>query len=237
MNARYRNLLSNDLGAFAGVLFDLGTGRYSLPTLDAGPEARERWEADLIAVREEAGATRKALEAGREGDRTHTEIQGWLRGLGLALGYAVWIASNDRNRPFGGGRLADGCLDALPPGSVPAPALDTVRLIDVLWLDLTGPSVAAAFEVEHTTSIYSGIMRMLDLALGLPDGATSALFLVAPDGREQDVRAQLRRPAFSRIENLDVRYLPYSELDRHRETMARFGTGLKAVEAVARRLV
>jgi type II restriction enzyme len=26
--------------------------------------------------------------------------------------------------------------------------------------------IHAAFEVEHTTSIYSGIVRMLDLALG-----------------------------------------------------------------------
>src|SRR3546814_1317359 len=44
-------------------------------------------------------------------------------------------------------------------------AADAIGLIDVLWLE-SGGRVAAAFEVEHSTSIYSGIVRMLDLALG-----------------------------------------------------------------------
>jgi hypothetical protein len=39
--------------------------------------------------------------------------------------------------------------------------LDTIRQIDVLWLK--GRSMARAFEVEHTTAIYSGILRMADL--------------------------------------------------------------------------
>lgn len=95
----------------------------------------------------------------------------------------------------------------------------------------------AAFEVEHTTSIYSGIVRMLDLALGVPDHAGVKLFLVAPDAREDDVRQQLARPAFRRVADLSVRFLPYGELERNRESMARFGTGLKAVEAVSRILV
>ena len=90
--------------------------------------------------------------------------------------------------------------------------------------------------MEHTTSIYSGIVRLLDLALGAPDAATTGLFLVAPDGREDDVRAQLARPAFSRVADLRVRYLPYSELEQHRGVMARFGSGMKSVEAVARDL-
>ena len=66
--------------------------------------------------------------------------------------------------------------------------------------------------------------------------SVKGLFLVAPDDREEQVRAQLRRPAFSRVAELDVRYMPYGELGRHRETMARFGTGMKAVDAIARKL-
>jgi type II restriction enzyme len=48
------------------------------------------------------------------------------------------------------------------------------------------------------------------------------------------VQAQVRRPAFSGVANLRVRYLPYGELERHRESMARFGEGLKAIQAVSR---
>ena len=242
MNATYRDLLSNDLGAIAGFLFDVGSGRYPAPPREDSAAARAAWEADLARVREESTKEVKALAAAREGDRTHTEVQAWLRDLGHALGYDVWVAANDRTRGWKDGRLGDGCLDVLPAALASAPGADAVRLIDVLWLERRATTlwsdgrVAAAFEVEHTTSIYSGIVRLLDLALGAPDQAVAELFLVAPDDREADVRAQLARPAFSRVADLRVRYLPYGELERHRESMARFGSGLKAIEAIARTL-
>jgi type II restriction enzyme len=65
---------------------------------------------------------------------------------------------------------------------------------------------------------------------------STALFLVAPDAREPEVRAQVNRPAFSSVADLNVRYLPYGELFKHRESIARFGSGLKGIEAIARRL-
>ena len=237
LNAEFRDLLSNDLGAVAGLLFDIGSGRYAAPPLKDDAAARAAWEADLARVREDSGRERKAREAEREGDRTHTEVQGWLRDLGRSLGFSVWVAANDRNRPHGAGRLGDGCLETLPDSLGEAPGAEAVRLIDVLWLDHPTGRVAAAFEVEHSTSIYSGIVRLLDLALGSSGDHVKGLFLVAPDDREDEVRAQLRRPAFSRVAELDVRYMPYGELERHREAMARFGTGMKAVDAIARKLL
>jgi type II restriction enzyme len=236
MNARYRDLLSNDLGAIAGVLFDLGSGRYAAPPREDDEAARAAWEADLARVREEGAKAEKLLAAVRDGDRTHAEVQGWLRDLGSGLGFQVWVAANDRGRAYGGGRLGDGCLEALPEALAGGPGADAVRLIDVLWLEGGTGRVAAAFEVEHTTSIYSGIVRLLDLALGAAAESARGLFLVAPDDREEDVRAQLARPAFSRVGDLRVRFLPYSELETHRHSMARFGQGMKAVEAVARAL-
>ena len=236
LTTRYRDQLSNDLGAIAGLLFDVGAGRYPAPPRGDDDASRAAWEQDLALVREENARAVKSLEVAQEGDRTHTEVQGWLRDLGRALGYDVWVAANDRNRAYRGGRLCDGCLEALPAALDRLPSADAIRLIDVLWLEQNNGVVAGAFEVEHTTSIYSGIVRLLDLALGGEERATHSLFLVAPDAREADVRAQLSRPAFSRVADLDVRYLPYGELASHRDAMARFGTGMKAVEAVARRL-
>ena len=75
-------------------------------------------------------------------------------------------AQRRHTRAYDGGRLADGCLPALPEALERRPGAEAVRLIDVLWLDGT-----AAFEVEHTTSIYSGIVRLLDLALSWPSTA------------------------------------------------------------------
>jgi len=237
LNQKYRDILSNDLGAIAGALFDVGSGRYPPPPQDADKIALAKWKADLALVRKEADRANKSLRTARENDRSHSEVQGWLRDLGLALGFDVWVASNDRNRLYADGRLAEGCLHALPASLVSLQAADAIRLIDVLWIDKDSKRVAAAFEVEHTTSIYSGIVRMLDLALGLPDQPAHALFLVAPDAREADVREQLRRPAFSRVTDLKVRFLPYSELATHRESIARFGHGMKGLDAIARTLI
>ena len=63
------------------------------------------------------------------------------------------------------------------------------------------------------------------------------MFLVAPDTREDEVRAQLLRPAFRNVRELQVRFLPYSALEQHRQSMARFGWGIKPIEVVARNLL
>lgn len=234
LNGTYRGWLSNDLGAIAAFLYDIGSDRLQLPPADGDAQARAAWAADLALVRADAAALKRQATDAAE-DRSHTQIQGWLRDLGRALGFAVWIASNDRARPYDGGRLSDGCLGQLPESLGDNAAADAIRLIDVIWLDASD-GVVAAFEVEHSTSIYSGIVRMLDLALGVGEGMMSRYFLVAPDRREADVRAQFARPAFSRVAELDLKYLPYSELERHRETIARFGDGMKPIDAIARSL-
>lgn len=235
INTRYRELLSNDLGAVAGLLFDVGMGRYPAPPRERDTSAVTAWEQDLAKVREEASAFVKQLQLGRSEDATHTEVQGWLRDLGKSLGFAVWIATNDRSRTYNGGALSEGCLAALPASLLVAGG-DTVPLIDVVWLNTATLEVEAAFEVEHTTSIYSGIVRLLDLALGSDQTTKKHLFLVAPDNREDDVRAQLARPAFSRVSELGIRYVPYTSLQEHRENIARFGVGIKPIDAIAKLL-
>jgi type II restriction enzyme len=107
-----------------------------------------------------------------------------------------------------------------------------VRLIDVLWI--RDDNVVAAFEVEHSTSIYSGIVRLLDLSLGAPAVVARDLFIVAPDDRAEEVMAQVRRPAFRGIADLRVRFLSYGDLEKNRQAMAIFGEGLKAVQAVSK---
>jgi len=237
LNERFRDLLSNDLGAIGGLLFDIGSGRYPAPPRDEEDQTLRSWAARLEQARAEAQTLNKALQKQGESDRTHSEIQAWLRDIGLALGYDIWIASNDRGRLHDGVRLGEGCLESLPTSISTSTGADAIRLIDVLWLEQGGDRVAAAFEVEHSTSIYSGIVRMLDLALSGSDlHATAGLFLVAPDARESEVRAQIARPAFNRIADLEIAYLPYGELERHKEAISRFGSGLKAIKAISRAL-
>ena len=237
LNKEFRHALSNDLGAIAGLLFDIGSGRYAAPPLNANEDSLDTWRQDLDRVREQAEASSRVRAQQEESDRTHTEVQAWLRDLGIALGYEVWVAANDAGRLWQGAPLSTGCMAEFPSELQSLPGCDVVRLIDVLWFDRVHRRVAAAFEVEHSTTIYSGIVRMMDLSAGGFGQAANSLFLVAPDKREDEVRAQLERPAFRREPAFSVRFLPYSALERHRAEMARFGQSVKAVEAAAKRLI
>jgi hypothetical protein len=90
--------------------------------------------------------------------------------------------------------------------------LDGIELIDVLWLK--GNSFVAAFEVECTTSVYSGSLRMADL-LALQPNLNIRLFLVASGERRSKVEQEIRRPTFSlrdRPPNELCGFIPFNKL-------------------------
>jgi hypothetical protein len=88
----------------------------------------------------------------------HTEIQYLLVKLGADMGFDVHVARNDQSRAWKGQRLGDmpRRREQLPQQFDPV-TNQTIELIDVLWLD--GNAIVAAFEIESTTSIYSGLLR------------------------------------------------------------------------------
>lgn len=125
----------------------------------------------------------------------HTEIQYELAELGAGMGLDIWIARNDRGRQWAGKPLGElpRVIDQMPTQFNEA-TQRTIELIDVLWL--RGNSIVAAFEVECTTSIYSGLLRMSDL-LALQPNLEIKLYLVAPDERRDKVEDEIRRPSFT----------------------------------------
>ncbi len=56
LNHAHGVLLSNDLGAAAGLMFDVGSGRYPAPLLAEDDDAPWAWCADLVTVREKSSA-------------------------------------------------------------------------------------------------------------------------------------------------------------------------------------
>ena len=144
---------------------------------------------------------------------THSEIQWLLLKIGNDLGLDVWVARNDRSRSYAGARFSDlpRLLNQLPRQFDPA-AMQTVELIDVLWLQ--GGALLAAFEIESTTSIYSGLLRMSDL-LAMQPNLNLDLYLVAPEERRQKVFFEINRPTFNRLSpplNTLCRFISFSRL-------------------------
>ncbi len=140
-------------------------------------------------------AAPQAQEPPEPATTRHTEIQYQLLRFGADLGLDVWVARNDRSKKWSGLTLGSlpKMLDRLPTQFNEA-TTRTIELIDVLWL--SGNSIVAAFEVECTTSIYSGLLRMSDL-LALQPNLDINLYLVAPDERRDKVEQELLRPTFS----------------------------------------
>jgi hypothetical protein len=150
----------------------------------------------------------------------HTEIQWLLLKLGSDMGYGVWVARNDRGRQWEGYRFVDlPNLQQKLPRQFDEETNRTIELIDVLWLTKNG--FVAAFEIESTTSIYSGLLRMSDL-LSMHSNLNIPLFIVAPDQRRYRVKAEINRPTFAKFStplSKVCRYIAYSSLkdfiDKH----------------------
>lgn len=129
--------------------------------------------------------------------RESIRIQALVAEIGAKMGLKVWVPRNDRARVAAEMHQgSDTLLDRLPL-NYDDTTLRTIEQIDVLWM--RGRSIVRAFEVEHTTSIYSGILRMADL-LALQPNMDIELHIVAPDSKRDKVFQEIRRPVFSLLD-------------------------------------
>ena len=129
--------------------------------------------------------------------RESFKIQALLADIGSLMGFKIWLPRSDRAR-VEASMSADSksVLDVLPL-NYDDTTLKTIEQIDVLWLK--GRSIMRAFEVEQTTSVYSGILRMADL-LALQPNMDIKLHIVAPAARRDKVFTEVRRPVFSLLD-------------------------------------
>lgn len=130
--------------------------------------------------------------------RESIQIQADLARLGEMMGFRIWIPRNDRSAVLGHWEASPGALLDTLPLNYDGTTLRTVEQIDVIWL--MGRAIQRAFEVEHTTAVYSGLLRMADL-LALQPNMNIALHIVAPAERREKVLSEIRRPVFSLLEH------------------------------------
>jgi hypothetical protein len=184
-------------------------GEVTVPRNDSAPN-----------VGGDTGAVASAVPA-------HTEIQWRLLKLGSDMGLSVWAARNDKNREFQGRRFAaiPNYAKELPHQFVEA-VQKTIELIDVLWLKKD--TIVGAFEIESTTSIYSGLLRMSDL-ISMQPNLSIPLYIVAPDERRSKVMEEVNRPTFANLRVPMSRICRFIAFDVLKEEADRY-------QAVVRRL-
>ncbi len=163
---------------------------------------------------------------------SHTEVQWMLSKLGHKLGCRVWIAANDQNKQWKGERLGDLSLKNLPSLGMDPLSRRIISLIDVLWMKGMN-QVVAAFEIEHTTSIYSGLLRLSDLTASSPN-LNFPLYIVTPEKRLDKVRRELSRPTFQMLElHKQCGFFSFEGLMREADNIIKWATDPTAIGRLA----
>jgi predicted RNA-binding protein len=146
--------------------------------------------------------------------RESIKVQAQLASIGAQMGLKIWLPRSDRSAVMAEWKAEHRPILENLPLNYDETTLKTIEQIDVLWL--RGRAIVRAFEVEHTTSIYSGILRMADL-LALQPNMNIRLHIVAPYARRDKVLQEIQRPVFSLLEEgpLSERctYLSYDSVD------------------------
>lgn len=226
LNNNMEKKISVDLGAITGLFYDIGVGKIIIDAniqlvLENARKSRER----LLKKRHE-----QVLKDQSDASE-HTKIQYLLLNSGKSIGYDVIPAINDKSKSYQGKYFSQISLSELPIISPDPTTQKTISLIDVMWLDKKGKMICA-FEIESSTTIISGILRLNDLALSLPDAQDVRLFIVIPDKREKEVIAQFKRPSLSISENIS--YITFSDFCSHHDSICKLGKDHSILDNIAK---
>ena len=125
-------------------------------------------------------------------DLSHEQVQTLLAGIGHAKGYDVHVPPRDiagldwtltdefrlrKYTPSGFGEVSS-----------------TLKEIDIIWITPGRNDIQGLFEVEHSTPIYSGLLRFNDVLLTEPN--ISRFVVVSNDSRRSLFSRQAFRPTF-----------------------------------------
>ncbi len=149
-----------------------------------------------------------------ETTRESHKIQATIARIGVEMGFRIWVPKSDKQKILNElPKDIHGAFLEVLPLNYDDTTLRTIEQIDVIWLK--GRSMSRAFEVEHTTAIYSGILRMADL-LALQPNMDIRLHIVAPSEKREKVLREIKRPVFSLLDRGPLyescSYLPYEAI-------------------------
>ena len=123
-------------------------------------------------------------------DLSHSMVQSLLGSIGWKKGYQIWYPLNDREGIRNSTKTDFNLLATLPYFGSDVDG--TLSEIDVIWLDVNKP--VSFFEVEHSTPVYSGLLRFNDILLSV--SGVDNFNIVANEDREGKFGREVNRPTF-----------------------------------------
>ena len=159
----------------------------------------------------------------------HVKMQWKLARLGIKAGERIWVPAGDQARLRKHFQFEQFDPEFAAGIDLPHSYMEN---IDVVWKQEF--RIGAAYEIENSTSIYSGLLRFADLNILAPN-TMYPMFVVAPSDRKNRLREQLRRPTFKQL-GLDkkVRFLSYESIEEIDQFFGSADSGLTVETIVGR---
>lgn len=167
------------------------------------------------------------LKGGTAKEDPHGEQQGMLLRLGTLCGYETFTNETDKTiRKFGGQPIAKLATIRNDAEALKALPLKKMRQTDVMWMaeDSEGLYPKYAFEVENSTGVKHGLLRLLRI----PDRFGARLYIVAPGDEEAKLfnRYIAETPFRDHAQRFQFRF--YNEVKNFYESGTLFDTHRKS---------
>lgn len=186
----------------------MGSTNSIRPLTDHDFEVIER---ALIEAHGEEDAT---TEAEQSVDRKHLLIQKRITEWGLKNNYRVHVAINDKSKVK---ETLTEILDEIPRFAGEQ-VMTTAKRVDVLFFDKERDILTHAFEIENTPTMFSGLLRLNDIAESYPSQNVS--FLIISDAvNEEKFSRELVRPSFGLLRKYGCRFITYEQVDKEWEQL------------------
>ena len=173
-------------------------GQYKLQLISQG-DARElyiarqgRFNVEGYVGYETLARTLNATRLREAVDLTHSQVQTLLGGIGRAKGYEVFVPANDVGNLDWSLTEQFALRRNIPAGF--KSVQDILSEIDIVWIAGGREAITGLFEVEHSTPVYSGLLRFNDVLLAEPN--LTRFSIVSNDTRRAVFARQLSRPTF-----------------------------------------
>lgn len=147
---------------------------------------------------------------------THSDIQAKLLLIGSYLNYRTYTPDQSKKSEIFNKTLGELCSEKqIPEGAIPSLSIDTVKYIDVIWFDEEGYPTHA-FEVEHTTDITKGLLRLYQI-----HKLRVKMFIIANENSRNKFDKEVNKSPFRKL-NKEFIFKNYDELDSFFESVKKF---------------
>jgi len=138
---------------------------------------------------------------------THSQIQSLVGAIGILKGYNLWFPNSDKINIDQSIVNYSKVLQTIPTFNQNVNSI--VSEIDIIWFNGNDP--ISFWEVEHSTPIYSGLLRFNDVLLSV--AGVDNFNIVAERDRENKFGREVNRPTFKQNKLIDkVSFIDYENI-------------------------